>query len=143
MFRLRQNVYYSTARSTKLSFPVSGPYPVIEVEGCHVKIATRDGAQRLHMDRVILCPCPQDLPPGVEVVDPKDPPRERRKKKKEKDEDYGVDRLVSHLKDDRGNWLIRVRWAGYTSADDTWEPPENLPSDIVAKYEKRKKISFC
>ena len=132
------------ARSTKLLFPVCGPFPLIAVDGFHVKIATPDGVQRLHVDRVFLCPSPKDLPPGVEVKEPKDPPKNKREgKNNDKDkEEYIVDRLVSHARVEDGRWVIRVRWAGYTSAGDPWEPPSCLPRDMVEKCQNRKKVSL-
>jgi Integrase core domain/Integrase zinc binding domain len=51
--------------SPKLSFPVAGPCPVVQLDGVNVVIRTADGDQRVHLDRVIRCP--MDLPPGVEL----------------------------------------------------------------------------
>jgi hypothetical protein len=62
-------------RSPKLAFPVSGPYPVVQLDGVTVVIRTSDGDQRVHLDRVIRCP--MDLPPGVEFA-PDHPPRPSR-----------------------------------------------------------------
>ena len=53
-----------------------------------------------------------------------------------------MDRLVFLARDKDGRWVIRVRWAGYTYAADTWEPSSCLPRDMVEKYQKRKKVSF-
>jgi hypothetical protein len=51
------------ARSPKLCFPVAGPYPVIKIDGYNVEIRTREGPQRLHLDRVVRCPT--TIPSGV------------------------------------------------------------------------------
>jgi hypothetical protein len=51
-------------RSPKLPFPVTGPYPVVQLDGVPVVIQTAAGDQRVHLDRVIKCP--MDLPKGVE-----------------------------------------------------------------------------
>jgi hypothetical protein len=51
-------------RSPKLSAPVSGPYPVFRIDGPNVVIRTREGTERLNLDRVMRCPT--DLPSGVE-----------------------------------------------------------------------------
>jgi hypothetical protein len=51
------------ARSPKLRFPVAGPHPVTRVDGSNVEIRTREGPQRLHLDRVVRCPA--TLPSGV------------------------------------------------------------------------------
>ena len=44
------------ARSPKFSFPVAGPYPIVGVSGSNVDIRTREGPQRVHLDRVVRCP---------------------------------------------------------------------------------------
>jgi hypothetical protein len=64
------------AWSPKLSFPVSGPYPVIKTDGPHVVFKTREGDQRVHLDRAIRCP--MDLPPGVQFAKPELPTPHRR-----------------------------------------------------------------
>ena len=117
---------------------------MIAVDGCHVKIATRDGVQRFHMDHVVLCPSRKDLPPVVEVIEPKDPPKNKLGgKNNDKDEEkYIVDRLFPNARDEDGRWVIRVRWAGYTSAEETWEPPSCLPRDMIEKHQKRQKVSL-
>jgi hypothetical protein len=33
-----------------------------------------------------------------------------------------------------GVMQYRVRWAGYSAADNTWEPRENLPASLIAEY---------
>jgi Chromo (CHRromatin Organisation MOdifier) domain len=54
---------------------------------------------------------------------------------------YVVDRIVDHAPNDANNrYLVRVRWAGYNTRDDTWEPAAALPSAFLKRYEKRKKI---
>jgi transposase InsO family protein len=55
---------WEPGRSPKLSFPVAGPYPVVNVDGPQVVLKTREGDQRVHLERVIRCP--MDLPPGVQ-----------------------------------------------------------------------------
>jgi transposase InsO family protein len=126
-------------RSPKLSYPVSGPYPVVELDGPHVVVLTREGRERLHLDRVMRCPT--DLPSGVEWAPPREVPVERRRKETEVDDEYVIDRLISHGRaEDDSEWLVRVRWAGFSSSEDTWEPACNLPAELVRKYEKRKRL---
>jgi hypothetical protein len=82
-----------------------------------------------------------DLPSGVDWAPQADKsPRERAPQ--EPDDMYVVDRLISHASsEDDGKWLIRVRWAGFGAVGDTWEPARNLPHSLVAKYERRKKLT--
>jgi hypothetical protein len=127
-------------RSPKLSFPVAGPYPVIELSGVNVQIRTREGLQTLHLDRVIRCP--MDLPSGVEWSKPRvqKPPIVR--PRQERDDEYVIDRLVSHARaEDDSCWLVRVRWAAFGPDDDTWEPAASIPETFLRLYERRKKLS--
>jgi transposase InsO family protein len=133
------------SRSPKLVFPVAGPYPVVGIDGTHVVVRTREGTQRHHLDRVIRAPM-SDLPPGVELVPQTTssslrgttgPPAENLSSN-----EYVIDRLISHERAEDDSWLIRVRWAGFDSSEDTWEPVENLPPKLVERYEKRRKIKL-
>ena len=56
--------------------------------------------------------------------------------------EYVIERLVSHGRSPNGDVVIRVRWAGYSEADDTWKKIEDLPPNLVKAYAKRKKISL-
>jgi hypothetical protein len=100
------------ARAPKLCFPVAGPYPVIKIDGSNVEIRTREGPQRLHLDRVVRCPT--TLPSGVSWNPQlKEPPKSKRMTiGREDDDTYVIDRLVTHARDEKDScWLIRVRWA--------------------------------
>jgi hypothetical protein len=50
-------------RSSKLTMPVAGPYLIVKIDGPTVEVRTREGTERLHLDRVMRCPF--DLPTGV------------------------------------------------------------------------------
>ena len=122
-------------------FSVAGPYPVIRIDGSNVEIRTREGSQRLHLDRVVRCPT--TLPSGVSwTPQRKEPPKAKRVTiGREDDDTYVIDRLVTHARDEEDScWLIRVRWAAYSADDDTWEPAKELPEDLVRRYERRKKL---
>jgi hypothetical protein len=54
--------------------------------------------------------------------------------------EYVVKRVVSHGYDDVGEPIVRVRWAGYDDADDTWEPTRRMPREILEKYAKRLRV---
>jgi hypothetical protein len=126
-------------RSAKLSFPVAGPYPVLKIDGPNVEFRTREGHQRLHLDRVLTCP--MDLPSGVEWA-PQQEKSPRSKTQTESDDMYVIDRLISHARSEDGpGWLIRVRWAGFGADGDTLEPAENLPANMLQKYERRKRLA--
>ena len=105
-------------RSPKLSVPVSGPYPVIRLEGPNVVILTREGRETLHLDRVMRCPT--DLPSGVAWAPRKEVPKSVSRRAAEPDDEFVIDRLTSHaMAEDESEWLISVRWEGFSAADDT------------------------
>jgi hypothetical protein len=127
-------------RSSKLSFPVAGPYPVIRIDGVNVEIRTREGSERLHLDRVMKCPV--DLPSGIEWAPVKEQRSPRRSPDSNAEAEFVVDRFVSHARaSDDTCWLIRVRWAGFSPDEDTWEPATEMPADMVRIYERRKKLA--
>ena len=86
--------------------------------------------------------CPTDLPSGVAWVTRKDVPKNEIRRAVEPDDEYVIDRFMSHAKaEDESEWLIRVRWAGFSSSDDTWEPAREPLAELVRRYERRKKLS--
>jgi hypothetical protein len=123
------------SRSPKFVFPVAGPYVLIRIEGPHVTVRTRKGPQKHHLDRVIRAPI-SDLPPGLELIPNATasslrPMQRITAENLSSDEDV-IYRFVSHAQDDDGAWLVRVRWAGFDSSDDTWEPDVNLPPKLIS-----------
>jgi hypothetical protein len=85
-----------------------------------------------------------DLPPGLELISHSTasyirPPRQTAAENLSSNE-HVIDRLISHAQDDDCAWLVRVRWAGFDSSEDTLEPVVNLPPQLIRKYEKKKKV---
>jgi len=60
----------------------------------------------------------------------------------DKEEEYEVDHIVQHKKNNRGQWLFLIRWKGYGPEDDTWEPASNLKHarETLLEYKSRKKL---
>ena len=85
--------------------------------------------------------CPVDLPSGVEWAPVREGPKPKRPPPVDSEVEFVIDRFMSHARDERDKeWLIRVRWAGFSADDDTWEPAGGLPEELVRKYERRKKL---
>jgi hypothetical protein len=53
------------------------------------------------------------------------------------DEIFDAEHLVEK-KRENGRWLWLVKWKGYSSKDNTWEPTENISKDLIAEFEKRQ-----
>jgi hypothetical protein len=85
--------------------------------------------------------CPTDLPSGVAWAPRKEIPKSASRRAVEPDDEFVIDRFVSHARaEDDSEWLIRVRWAGFSAADDSWERARELPTELVGRYERRKKL---
>ncbi|QRW22209.1 integrase core domain protein [Rhizoctonia solani] len=56
------------------------------------------------------------------------------------EEEYKVEGITD-AKERNGKWFFRVKWKGYGSKENTWEPRENLKNaeKILEKYEKEMK----
>jgi len=72
---------------------------------------------------------PNELRPPPELVD--------------NEEEYSVDHIVRHKKNNKGNLLFLIRWKGYSVEDDTWEPASNLKNarETLDEYKKRHKLT--
>ena len=57
-------------------------------------------------------------------------------------QEFQVDSIVGKRKQANGEYKYRVRWFGYGSDDDTWEPMENLSGcDVKVKlFDQRKQV---
>ena len=45
---------------------------------------------------------------------------------------FQVEKIVDHGINDDDEYELKVRWDGYTSKDDTWEPARSLFADVPA-----------
>ena len=61
----------------------------------------------------------------------------------EGEEEYEVEAILGHKKY-RGKYRYLVKWKGYSSAENSWEPEENLlpgaEEDLLA-YKKAKRLT--
>ncbi|KAL5274889.1 hypothetical protein ACFFRR_001119 [Megaselia abdita] len=72
----------------------------------------------------------------------KQPPKKRKKEEEEDadpEKEYEVEKIISILETKKGN-VFRIRWKGFRSTQDTWEPEENLNcKDLIEKFLKKHK----
>lgn len=50
----------------------------------------------------------------------------------EEGEDYEVEGIVDHKKS-KGGWLFLVKWVGYDSEENTWEPEVSLGIEVALR----------
>jgi Chromo (CHRromatin Organisation MOdifier) domain len=48
-----------------------------------------------------------------------------------------MEKIVGANKIQGGGLLYRVRWYSYSREEDTWEPADNLPEEVVMRYHQR------
>jgi hypothetical protein len=131
---------------SSLFFPAVSPYVVTKVgtDRRTFKVKTSDGEVTVSADRVRKCPFPADLPDGMRFATSVPEDGASHSGEEEEDlsemEEYVIDHLVSHRRDEQGTIQIRVRWFGYDYSSDTWDPVLHLPREMLQRYVKRRKL---
>jgi hypothetical protein len=128
-------------RYPKLEFPAAGPSVVISNDMNTFMLRTRIGDQRVSSDRVIKAVVSSDLLPEMQVRSRPSAPAPPSPDENPYEE-IVIERLLSHGVEDDGNVVMRVRWFGFVSDDDTWEPTTHLPKLLVERYAKRNKMAI-
>jgi transposase InsO family protein len=59
------------------------------------------------------------------------------------EEEYEVDFIVRHKRNNKGQLLFLIRWKGYGPHEDSWEPATNLKSakETLDEYKRREKLA--
>ena len=112
------------APSVKLLPKMEGPFPVRSATETTVVVDQDGVSNRESFDRVAkMPPGPHDATVAASTTDPlagiPDSTAE-----------YVVGHLVAH-REARNGSQYKVRWYGYTPADDTWAPAEGLPQPFI------------
>lgn len=65
----------------------------------------------------------------------KQPPKKRKKEEDvDPEKEYEVEKIISVLENKKGK-VFRIRWKGFRSTQDTWEPEDNLNcKDLIEKF---------
>lgn len=66
----------------------------------------------------------------------KQPPKKRKNEDEDADpeKEFEVEKIISMLENKKGK-VFRIRWKGFRSTQDTWEPEENLNcKDLIEKF---------
>jgi hypothetical protein len=51
--------------------------------------------------------------------------------------EYVFEKIVGLRKENDGTYRYRVRWYGYSREEDTWEPADHLPDNVIRRYHRR------
>ena len=133
------------SKSPKLHFPAAGPFVVtnISTDRKVYWVQSNNGEMTVSSDRVVRAAPPEELPAGMEYVNPtgaRDSVAEELDVEAEEDvHEYVIERVIGHREID-GRIEMRVRWHGFTINEDTWEPVANLPAHFVKSYQFKKKL---
>lgn len=115
-----------------------GPFPVVSVTDTTVVTHVGERQERISRERVVEAPSKADLL-RREVLRNED--EEDQTKSAAKDagtnennvpdgKEYIIYKIEDHSNEE-GSWMFRVRWYGFLSSDDTWEPFEGLPRSTL------------
>ena len=55
---------------------------------------------------------------------------------------FVVQRIIAHGVADNIEFLLKVRWHGFSSEEDTWEPIRHLPYNMVVRYCQTRNIAL-
>lgn len=107
------------------------------------KTPTRIGPKRTAAERKVVDETLSDDEGSDYKKSASKPKRGRSKKteksKLEKNQEYEVLKIIDD-KLENGKKLYRIRWKGWSSSDDTWEPKASLSCpEIIKAYESNKK----
>jgi Chromo (CHRromatin Organisation MOdifier) domain len=135
--------------SSKLDELADGPYRVVKSEGNTLVLRIGDDDVRVSNNRVTQAPKPLAALP-IAGDSPVANPMGNVATTTENDPiptgndspEFVIDKVVGLHKADDGTWRYKVRWYGYTAADDTWEPADHLPGNMVRRYHSRVGISL-
>ena len=139
--------------SSKLDELATGPYRVVKSEGHTLVLRIGDDDVRVSRNRVTRAPKPLAEVPIHEDNAASNPMGTAANPKGtspalmgndtdtsltgEDSPEFVIDKIVGLRKADDGSWRYKVRWYGYTPADDTWEPTHHLPGNMVRRYHRR------
>ena len=135
--------------SKKLIFPAAGPFIVTKMSPDRrtLKVRTSEGEATVAADRVRKCTAPQDLPSGMKFAN--SPPEATNSGTDDSLEgedvddltEFVIDRVIAHRVGADGQRWLRIRWFGYDSSQDSWEPVVNIPPELVRRYVRRRRLN--
>jgi len=131
--RVRAGDYVYTTnhqQKKKLQSRTVGPFVVLDADDSTYAVAVNGEERRVNSDHVIPAPRPSNpdetphpLLDGLDKPESTPPVRD----------EYVIDRLLK-LRRSNGIYSAKVRWFDYGPKDDSREPLENLPRNLVIRF---------
>jgi len=136
--RVRVGDYVYTTnhqQKNKLQSRTIGPFIVLDADGSTYVVDVNGEERRVNSDHVT--PAPRPSTPD-ETPHPLLDGLNKPERTPPVPDEYLIDRLLK-LRRSTGIYSAKVRWFDYCPQDDTWEPLENLPRNLVIRFLRRKK----
>jgi len=134
--RVGGNIYTTNHKQkSKLQSRTVGPFLELDADDSTYVVDANGEERRVKSAHVTPAPRPstpdKTPPPLLDELDkPESTPPVP--------EEYVIDRLVG-IRRTNGIYSAKVRWFDYGPKDDSWEPLENLPWNLVIRYLRQKK----
>jgi Chromo (CHRromatin Organisation MOdifier) domain/Integrase core domain len=138
---------YPLGVNPKLTDQVMGPYEIVETDGRAFNLRMNDRVERVTSDRVPPAPKPQTLRQEVQPTLEADQPQSGERHSSEDgkiihEPEYVFEKICGAKKLRDGELRYKVRWYGYSSEEDSWEPASHLPKDAIKLYHRRTGLSY-
>jgi Chromo (CHRromatin Organisation MOdifier) domain len=144
---------HGTGTNPKLDAQVHGPYLVLETDGRTFQIQQGEQKVRISSDRFTPAPDllgevrPKTLiTPNSSPVNASDDASVNKEENQagypELEAEYVVERIVGVRQGAAGKVRYRIRWYANGRDDDTWEPLEHLPEELVRIYHRRTRLPY-
>jgi len=136
--RVRVGDYVYTTnhqQKNKLQSRTVGPFIVLDADDSTYFVDVNGEERRVNSDHVT--PAPRPSTPD-ETPDPLLDGLDKPESTPPVPDEYVIDRLLK-LRGSNGIYSAKVRWFDYGPRDDSWEPLENLPRNLVIRFLRRKK----
>jgi len=134
--RVSDYVYKTNQQQkNKLQSRTVGPFVVVDADDSTYVVDVNGKERRVNSDHVTPAPRPStpDETPHP-LLDGLDKPEST----PPVPDEYVIDRLLK-LRRSNGIYSAKVRWFDYGPKDDSWEPLENLPRNLVIRFLRQKK----
>jgi len=122
-------------QKNKLQSRTVGPFVLLDADDSTYVVDVSGEEQRVNSDHVT--PAPRPSTPD-EIPHPLLDGLNKTESTPPLPDEYVIDRL-SKLRRSNGIYSAKVRWFDYGPKNDSWEPLENLPRNLVIRFLRRKK----